>query len=247
MIVYVVAATLAAIVLIATARYLTRRAGLSNQSLALSLLVGAIIAAILFLTFTGRLHWMAAAAAAAVPLLRRLAGLIRYVPFMRRMARQASGWRNGASTGGGATPHRSQVQTQYLDMSLDHATGEMEGRVTAGRLQGQELSGLSLDQLRALWHEFQSLDEESARLLETYLDRERGGEWRGEPRAAEATGMSREEALKVLGIEDSHASPEAIVKAHRRLIQKLHPDRGGSDYLAAKLNEAKDSLLRETP
>ncbi|MEE9253632.1 MAG: molecular chaperone DnaJ [Pseudomonadales bacterium] len=243
MILYVVSVSLAVIALILASQYLTRRAGASGRQLALSLLAAAIIGGILFLTFTGRLHWMAAAAVAVVPLLRRLARLIRYLPLMGRMAQRARGWSSGASPGG-ATPHRSDVQTRYLDMSLNHGTGEMEGRVTAGRFEGDELSSLSLDQLRLLWHEFQSHDAESARLLETYLDREHGDDWRGETPSTGSTSMSREEALSVLGLEDPKPTPEAIVQAHRRLMQKLHPDRGGSHYLAAKLNEAKDLLMQ---
>lgn len=54
--------------------------------------------------------------------------------------------------------------------------------------------------------------------------------------------MSHEEALKVLGL-DPGAGPEAVREAHRRLIAKAHPDGGGSTYLAAKVNEARDVLL----
>jgi len=54
--------------------------------------------------------------------------------------------------------------------------------------------------------------------------------------------MSRAEALKVLGLEES-AGEEEIRAAHRRLILQAHPDKGGTSYLAAKINEAKDILL----
>lgn len=54
--------------------------------------------------------------------------------------------------------------------------------------------------------------------------------------------MSREEALAILGLDEG-ASDEQIIQAHRSLIQKLHPDRGGNDFLAAQLNAAKDLLL----
>ena len=53
--------------------------------------------------------------------------------------------------------------------------------------------------------------------------------------------MSEEEAYEILGLEKPSSKSE-ISKAHKRLIQKLHPDRGGSDYLAAKINAAKDKI-----
>lgn len=255
MIVYVVAVTLAVVATLLTAQYLVRRAGISGQQLILSLMVAAVIGAILFLTFTGRLHWIAAAVAAALPFLRRIGRFVQLVPFIRGLARQAKSWQGygvgssqhgpGPSGPGTAAPDRSHVQTQYLDMSLDHASGEMDGRVTSGRFAGRELSSLDIDELRELWRELDAADGESARLLETYLDRQHGDSWR-EVRASQADAMSRREALNVLGLEDPQPSRDDIIKAHRRLMQKLHPDHGGSDYLASKLNEAKALLMDES-
>ena len=87
-------------------------------------------------------------------------------------------------------------------------------------------------------------------LLQAYLDRVHGDDWRQranggreQPRDPGHAGeMSREEALQILGL-GADAGEAEIVEAHRRLMQKLHPDRGGSAYLAARINLAKDILL----
>lgn len=144
---------------------------------------------------------------------------------------------------------RSHVRTAALEMELDHDSGGLEGLVLAGRHEGRELSSLGLRELLALRDELAG-DGESLQLLETYLDG-RFPVWRdhleaetgGGQGAAPASGaMTKEEAYKVLGLEPG-ASAAEIRKAHRRLMQRLHPDIGGSSFLAARINEAKDVLL----
>lgn len=144
---------------------------------------------------------------------------------------------------------RSTVRTAALEMELDHDTGGLEGIVLAGRYEGKVLGTLGKDDLVALHAEL-SGDGESLQLLEAYLDSRFPG-WRegadtdggrGE-RAAPSTGaMTKQEAYQILGLE-AGASTADIRKAHRRLMKSLHPDLGGSDFLAARINEAKDVLL----
>jgi len=146
----------------------------------------------------------------------------------------------------------SEVETRFLRMTLDHDSGEMTGRVTEGRFAGRALDELELDDLIALWAECRAEDAQSAAVLEAYLDRTQGEAWReaaaeggAGPRAPAGAGaMSQEEACNILGLEPG-ASRAAIREAHRRLMQKVHPDHGGSNYLAAKINQAKALLLGE--
>ena len=156
---------------------------------------------------------------------------------------------------GPAPGQASEVRTAFLRMTLDHDSGDMDGEVLDGRHSGQWLSQLSFPALLDLLNDYRIADAQSASVLEAYLDRTQP-DWRdaagqaegegsggGEGRSGGGGAMTREEALEMLGLEEG-ASPEAIREAHRRLMQKLHPDHGGSNYLAAKLNEAKDLLLR---
>ena len=143
----------------------------------------------------------------------------------------------------------SRVRTDALEMELDHDSGHMDGRCLKGNFAGRTLSSLSEWELKRLLAEFRANDHQSALLLEAYLDHVwpdwREGDEEEAPKSAPsrpAGRMSKEEAYHVLGLEPG-ASEDAIKAAHRRLMMKLHPDQGGSDYLAARINEAKDVLL----
>jgi len=144
----------------------------------------------------------------------------------------------------------SGVRTEGLAMELDHDSGDMEGRCLKGRFAGRMLSSLSDDELFQLLAELRANDQQGALLLEAYLDR-RLPDWRDrdreqatkqEPRPAGHGRMSAKEAYDVLGLPPD-ATDDDIRAAHRKLMMKVHPDQGGSDYLAARINEAKDLLL----
>ncbi len=141
----------------------------------------------------------------------------------------------------------SEVVTRFFRMSLDHASGAMTGTVLEGPYQGRSLSDLNLEQLLNLWRSCQ-VDTQSAAVLEAYLERTQNADWRQQAASGERDGghsaMDRQEAYAILGLAPG-ASPEEIKTAHRRLMQKLHPDHGGSDWLAARINQAKDLLLGE--
>lgn len=141
----------------------------------------------------------------------------------------------------------SSVRTDWIEMELDHDSGEMRGTILKGPYAGRRLDELDRETLMAFHAEASANDAQTARLLEAWLDRTIGPDWRAdqappEPPPGTATGMTRAEALSVLGLKDG-ASEEDIRAAHRRLMMQNHPDHGGSDYLASKINQAKDVLL----
>jgi hypothetical protein len=145
----------------------------------------------------------------------------------------------------------SEVITDSLRMQLDHSTGELDGEVLRGPFAGRSLASLGLFELLDLLAACQRDDPRSVPLLETYLDR-RQPDWRGHVagdqadgsgQKADATGvMDEATAYSILGLPPD-AGADEIKAAHRRLMTKLHPDHGGSSYLAAQLNQAKDFLL----
>src|ERR1700744_6382766 len=184
--------------------------------------------------------------AVAIPLGIFGAGLLGWSPF------GASGFANIGGLFGGSSQRSqgraSRVRSEFLDMALDHDSGELSGRIVAGPYAGPALREFALAQLTAMIPAF---DAESVALLESYLDR-RFPAWRqnaqgdaagGQRRAPSGAKMTAEEAYQILGLQPG-AGRDEIGRAHRALMKKLHPDQGGSTYLAARVNEAKDTLLR---
>lgn len=182
--------------------------------------------------------------AVALPLGFFGAGLLGWAPFGAGGFGKFGGLFSGQKSGGQA----SQVRSPMLDMTLDHDSGRLDGRFVAGPHAGQSLDAFDLSQLTAISAGF---DAESLALLETYLDR-RFPAWRQnaqsdaagrQGRAASGSKMSDQEAYEILGVQPG-AGRDEISRAHRSLMKKLHPDQGGTTYLAARVNEAKDTLLR---
>lgn len=144
--------------------------------------------------------------------------------------------------GGGAPGQETRVATAMLEMVLDHATGQMTGRVLAGRRAGADLADLDRAALLDLLAECAAVDPDGVPLLEAWLDRVQP-DWRDAPPPPPRDApMTRAEAFAILGLADG-ADEAAIRAAHRRLMRAAHPDQGGSDWLAARLNAARDLLL----
>ncbi|MEO5337942.1 MAG: hypothetical protein H7841_13785 [Magnetospirillum sp. WYHS-4] len=194
---------------------------------------GLVVVAILAMLATGRLAW----AFAFLPVLAAWFVRLRNLYQVGKVfARAMSGTRS-------AGPKTSAIETRFLRMALDHSTGAMDGEVLEGEFAGRRLDSLALPELLHLLEDC-SADPQSRQVLEAYLDRMRP-DWRDapEPGPAFADAMTPEEAWRILGLAPG-ASDADVKEAHRRLIGGLHPDHGGSGYLAAKVNQAKDLLLK---
>lgn len=190
------------------------------------------------LVISGKLPWLFALLGAALPFAQRLFSLKRMITL----------WRGGTAT------HQGQgavLQTRFIRVDLFPATGQMAGEILSGRHAGVSIATLTHQDLVDLWHHYLQIDPESAQVLAMYLDRNQGPHWRASQQNTAYTPtpqhtMTREEACAILGVDD-HASEADIKTAHRKLMQKFHPDRGGSNYLAIKINQAKELLLKQSP
>jgi hypothetical protein len=176
----------------------------------------------------------------AIPLGLTGLGLLGWLPW------SIPGWSARTQKSAGQV---SRVRSAFVEMELDHDSGAMRGRILAGRYEGAALDALDVATLAGC---LPDIDEESRALLMAYLDRREPG-WRENSQTDSTTGsgrrgwstgkMTEEEAYQILGVQPG-ASAKDIGLAHRSLMKKLHPDQGGSTYLAARVNEAKDVLLR---
>lgn len=186
--------------------------------LALVLLIGVI---------TGRMHWLGAVFAALIPLLRFGTGtLLRFLPFWIRR------------TGGVAS-----FRTDHLDVQIHVQQARITGVVIKGRHAGKAVETLTDRELAELEEDYKTLDRKSQYLIRLLRQRGSPGNKSHSP-PPPFSNPARDEALQILGLQ-GRPDREEIIAAHRRLIQKLHPDRGGSDFLAARVNQAKDVLLND--
>ena len=187
------------------------------------------------LLITGKLGWLLAAIGALLPLVPRV---IRFfmaagptlMPYFQRFQQN----------------RQSNMSGRFVSLQIDMLTGSLQGEILEGDFAGQKLQGMALQDILKLLEQCKAQDSKSAALLEAYLDRQHAG-WAGGNAKSEETfsdaGMSQQQALDVLGLKEG-AGKKEIIKAHKRLMQSLHPDRGGSDYLAQQINRARDVLLK---
>lgn len=199
-----------------------------------------VVAIILLVAATRQFAWLSFALALLLPWYLRA----------RSIARTARNWQRMSGGAQAQAGQSSQIETRYLRMYLDHVSGDMNGDVVLGRFSGRKLGDMSLDDLLDLMGEGAN-DEQTVQVLSAYLERTYPDDWRGraqqrgtrtEGSAGGAGSMTRQEAYEILDLEEG-ATADDIKEAHHRLMGQLHPDRGGSTYLATKINQAKDYLL----
>jgi hypothetical protein len=171
-----------------------------------------------------------------------LAGMLAYT------LTQKTGWLSGGGPKRTQTGNTSTVRTSYLEVSLDRTTGSMSGRMLQGRFAGRALSSFTAAERLDCLAQLRANDSQAARLFEAYLDSafpgwEGGGPGAGPGGTSPSRGMGVEEAYLVLGLNPGATRGE-IQAAHRSLMKRFHTDQGGSTYLASKVNEAKDVLLK---
>jgi hypothetical protein len=212
----------------------------------------AFITTLLLLTITGKLYILAALGTGLVVFAKRLLPFMRYFPFLKGLYQKAK-----AAPKSGSSQH-STVETSLLRMTLDHESGNIDGELLATDSKGKYLSELSLSELTSLYDLADKQYPDSIEVLAAYLDRKYDSDWRETASAENHSGQSERsshasdgvemttiEAYAVLGL-DNDATQEEVIAAHRKLMLKLHPDRGGNNYLAAKINQAKDLLVSLT-
>lgn len=209
----------------------------------------AFIAILLLLTITGKLYILAALGTGLVLFAKRLFPFLRYFPFLKGLYQKAK-----VKQSQGSPPH-STIETSLLKMTLEHESGDVDGELLATDNKGKYLSELSLSELVSLYDLADKQYSDSVEVLAAYIDRKYGSDWHEaanagnysedseqNSRGGNSVEMTAIDAYAVLGLNDN-ATDEEVIAAHRKLMLKLHPDRGGSNYLAAKINQAKNLLV----
>ena len=207
----------------------------------LQLMFGGIAIGAVVLLLMGKMHWVGAAITGLLVGLRTLLPiLIRSFPLLQKWLTHRQ-QQNQAQ--------QSEVRSTILRMTLDHSNGELAGEVISGPFKDWYLNEMSRAQLDDLMAYCNAQDEDSVQLLNSYLaqrfpsDDNEEATSNAQNSHPDTSNLTRSEALAILGLAED-TSDEEIIAAHRSLIQKLHPDREGNDYLAAKINQAKDFLIK---
>ena len=195
------------------------------------LVVAAI--ALVALAATGRLHWLFAAGAAALPFLFKLLSLLRFTPLFLNLFHKVKFGKQGYAS----------FNSRFVRLELNPMTGTLDGVVLEGSLKGRRLSKLNQKEIQTLLDFLKKEDPKAAYLLKTFFAA-RSGRAHTASHTAHSGHLTKKDAYQVLGLQEG-ATRDEIVAAHRKLIQRLHPDRGGSPYLAKVINEAKQLLLSD--
>lgn len=188
---------------------------------------GVLLAAVV----SGRVHWLGAVAAGALAMGRF--GL-RFLPLLRMF--------NVKGMIGNPV-----FKTDYLRVSLDINSGTLSGEILEGPHAGTPLEQLSETMVEELLGFYEDKDKRSYYLMRVIKQRQNGPHSQQQDYSSVGN-PSQDEAILILGLENTVKerllTKQDVIVAHRKLIQKLHPDRGGNDYLAARINQAKDILLQ---
>ncbi len=193
------------------------------------ILIGAGII-ILLAVFTGRMHWLGAVFAGMLALGRfGLHALFRALPFLRILR---------------SNPliNNPRFKTQYLDVNVNLQNGQIYGKVIDGPLSGKNLSDLTESELDQLENFYKGNNKASLYLIRVVRHKPQTSHGNQQGGFPSTTTPTIEEAFQVLGLS-TDATKKDVIKSHRSLMQKLHPDRGGNDYLASRVNLAKDVLI----
>ncbi len=201
--------------------------------------VGLFVAVMLLAVLTGRMHWLGGVLAALVGFAKfGFHFILRALPFLRFLGNQ-----------GFSSPVFS---TEFLKVKLELGRNSISGMVIKGPYKDSPLESLSDEQLAELEQHYKNLDNRSYFLIRVIRQRMGGSYQQSGNQQQDYSAVndpSVDEALQILGLEDylGKELPEKdiVVKAHRRLMQKLHPDHGGNDYLASRVNVAKEIVLKK--
>lgn len=220
-----------------------------NQGKAGKIKIALIALGLVFLALalTGRAPALFAILGAAMTQIMRFAPLlVRFAPSLKRILGTGA-----AASGAYGSSNDSKVSTTTILMTLNHATGNINGTVLQGQFAQRELDSLNAAELKELYQYCSENDVEALRLLETYIQRQRASDWTDQSghnsqgaSQPTSTSMNIEEAKQVLGLEEP-ISRKSVTAAHRSLMGQFHPDKGGSDYLATKINTAREILIKE--